>query len=368
MLNILISGVYIKPNKVGGVQSYLINLLKGFKQLEHDFKIDLIIRTEASKLFDFILDDRRFTIIPIEDTLLSINRVLWERIKLPQYINKTKPDVVFLPNYYVPSNIKIPVITTIHDLQFIKYPQYFSNVKRIWLNYSTRYCSVRSDHIVAISNFTKDDLQSHYLINKQKVSVIYNPIEIKDKEENFVILPSNYIMAVAQQYPHKNLKTLLKAFTLLPDNMHLVLVGQYDKATKQLQELVIEENTMSRIIFTGYVSDAELQYIYKNAELFVLPSLFEGFGMPLIEAMLNKIPVVTTNLTAIPEVTLGKARYVSNPLDHKELAYTIMEVLDNRLEWIPTDNTLEQLKTRYSPSNIAKQYYDLFLLINEEKA
>lgn len=360
-MKVLISAMYLVPGKVGGVQSYLVNLIRGFeKNTSDDITWYLLVREDAVNVFNFVSNNKRFCIIPIKEESIH-NRFIWETTKLPGFIKKINPDIVFFPNYFVPPGITKPSVTTVHDLQFIHFPRYFTIMKRLWLAFAYRYCLARSSAVVAISEYTKKDIEINYPFIGPKVKVIYNPVILSEaSQEPNINIPKRYILAVAHQYPHKNLDTLLKAARYLTPDVSIVFVGQYDKMTDKLKTLANDSEVVGRIIFTGYISEESLRHLYKNAEAFVLPSLFEGFGMPLVEALLSGIPVITTKLTAIPEITQGYARYVDNPLDSLELANAIAEVLNNRQKWLPNQQAIEQIRSTYDIKNIGEEYINLF--------
>jgi glycosyltransferase involved in cell wall biosynthesis len=180
-----------------------------------------------------------------------------------------------------------------------------------------------------------------------------------------------FILAVANHYQHKNLATLVKAFAKIHasfNQVKLVLVGQLPESLvgmrrdrcDDIRQLVKELGLESRVYITGYISDRELAWYYHHAYLFAFPSLFEGFGMPPVEAMGMGLPVLTTRCTAIPEVTMQRAVYVENPLDVDEWRDRLTDMLNHQDQYLPDQLLIQTIRQTYDPVAIAKKYVDLF--------
>jgi glycosyltransferase involved in cell wall biosynthesis len=176
-----------------------------------------------------------------------------------------------------------------------------------------------------------------------------------------------YVLSVSAQYPHKNLSTLLEAFALLRrrggfDNVTLVLVGQWSDKLIGIARTVDLKGEAARlelgdaVRFTGYVSDADVGDLYRGASAFVFPSLFEGFGMPAVEALGFGIPVLTTRRTAIPETTLGLATYLDDPLDTRAMADALATILERPDEHRPSKESVERIRETYAPERIGALY------------
>jgi glycosyltransferase involved in cell wall biosynthesis len=240
-------------------------------------------------------------------------------------------------------------------------------------------------HTVTISNFVGQDIKQSYR-SKCNVKVIYTPIlwdrldiqacnhqdiAINQIFQDNELVDQIFILAVANHYQHKNLATLVKAFARIPDSLNLVklvLVGQLPESLvgmrrdrcDDIRQLVKELDLEDRVYITGYISDRKLAWYYQHAALFACPSLFEGFGMPPVEALGMGLPVLTTRCTAIPEVTMNLAEYVQNPMDVDEWCDRLTEMLTNRDRYLPNHNTIKLIRQTYDPIAIAKKYVDLF--------
>jgi glycosyltransferase involved in cell wall biosynthesis len=211
--------------------------------------------------------------------------------------------------------------------------------------------------------------------------MIHNPISLDrfdSQSEQRITDGRPYIMCVAMDRPQKNLHTLIRAFDQIkdrfPDHL-LVMAGQLrrfrrDRREKSAEiaaemppteELVRHLGLQDRVIVSGFVSDAELGALYRGASVFVLPSLFEGFGMPAVESLALGTPTLVSDLPVLREVTLNGARYVTNPQSASELAAHIAEILNNVDSTRPSRELMNNLRTHYAPETIARQYYDLLV-------
>ncbi|HBA04103.1 MAG TPA: hypothetical protein DCW51_09230, partial [Clostridium sp.] len=276
-------------------------------------------------------------------------------------------NILFIPVYSKPllNHRKIKYITTIHDIQAMHYPQYFSAMKVLWLKFAWKRCCKTSHKIIAISNFVKQDIIDTFKIQEKKIQVIYNPIvknntngNFRDIEETFKINKKNYYYTVAQLLPHKNLETLLYVIKEIKEKEinvpnTLVISGVGGKDEGRLRLIIEELNLSNNIIITGFVTNEERDLLYKNAAVFLFPSIFEGFGMPPIEAMQLGVPVLTTKCSSIPEVTEGKANYVEDPFAVAQWVKKIREIVKEG------DSTNYSFQNYYL-ENVTKKYLQCF--------
>jgi len=240
--------------------------------------------------------------------------------------------LMFIPVYSKPliRNRGIKYVITIHDLQALHYPEYFSKIKNMWLKFSWKQCAKTADKIIAISNFVKNDIEKQLGVESNKVSVIYNPIIKAERKINFDyvsnkygIKSKEYFYTVSSLLPHKNLPVLLQMISKTKKNQidipsKLLISGVGGKSESEIKKMINELGISENIVLTGFISDEERDVLYENAKAFLFPSIFEGFGMPPIEALMLGTPVVTTKETSIPEVTQNKAIYVNNPFSVDE--------------------------------------------------
>jgi len=368
-MNIGIDLLWVKHKKVGGIESYIRNLLKGFQlYAPNDIEFTLFCAIDNHKTFDEFLTKGNIkkVICNVESNKVA-SRIIWENKNLNKYAKKHNIDLMFVPVYSKPlmKNRSMKYVITIHDLQALHYPQYFSKVKNMWLKFAWKQCAKTADKIIAISNFVKMDIEKRLGIESGKISVIYNPIVKTEREINFDNIASKYgieskeyFYTVSSLLPHKNLSVLLKMISKAKkDNINipakLVISGIGGKSEGEIKELINELEISENIILTGFVSDEERDALYKNAKAFLFPSIFEGFGMPPIEALMLGTPVVTTKETCIPEVTQNKAIYVDDPFS-----------VDEWIEKVTKATTIESVPIVfdcYTLENVSKAYIDMFV-------
>lgn len=366
-MRIAIDLLWVKPKKSGGIESYIRNLLDGFLEIKIDNKYILILAKDNEKTFSKYFIDERFEKIICNVNSENIDRrILFQNIKLNKILIKSNVDICFEPIYSKPilNNKNLKFITTIHDLQAIHYPKYFSKFKYYWMKFSWERSIKTSKKIIAISNFVKNDILSQYKINSNKVEVIYNPICIDknfinkaELEKKFNVKQYEYYYTVAQLLPHKNLETLIKVIKKIKDMeldipRKLLISGVNGKSSESLNNLINEYGLENEIFLTGYIDNEERNSLYMNCNAFLFSSIFEGFGMPPIEAMMLGSRVITTKCASLYEVTEGKAYYVNNPYEVDEWIKKIISIQNEERKEIKFKN--------YNKKNIAKNYLNVF--------
>ncbi|MEG2917998.1 MAG: glycosyltransferase family 1 protein [Clostridium sp.] len=366
--------LWVKPQKSGGIESYIRNLLNGFLKYEDD-KYEFILFTSINNNETFLpyLKSKKFSnILCNVDSSRVGKRIIWENLHLNHKCKENNIDILFVPVYSKPliNDAAIKYVTTIHDLQAMHYPMYFSWKKRMWLKFAWKKSSKTSDRIIAISNFVKNDIIDKFQIEEEKIKVIYNPIVKTVQtlgsnyiEEKYGLKAGSYFYTVAQLLPHKNIKTLLYVMSEiksshidLPNKLVISGVGGKDK--EELKSIIKTLNIEENIIITGFVSDEERDLLYENAKMFLFPSIFEGFGMPPIEAMELGTTVITTRCSCIPEVTEERAYYVEDPYDVNDWIENIMKAMKDK-------NKIKVTFPNYYLENITKEYLKCFTEVYE---
>lgn len=324
---------------------------------------------------------------------------LWTRIALPLalYTTRQKPDLFFSPTHYIPRFSPVKTIVTIFDLSFIHFPEMFKKQDLWQLKNWTKFSILNSNHIVTISNFSKKDImeqyKEQYKIDNKKITVTYPGydsdvfIPIKDKHKIEKIkekykVGNDYIIYIGTIQPRKNLVNLIEAFSTvinqgvyLPhlgnlSKLQLVIVGKttgpgrkgwkYEDILNRPSELGIE----NRVRFTGYLPKKELPLLLSGAAAFILPSLWEGFGIPVVEAMACGIPVIVSNVSSLPEV-VGKAGLFIDPYSLTEIEQAIRTILtDKKLHTKLSYASLAQAK-KFSWEKMAREVLKVFEEVNK---
>ncbi len=278
--------------------------------------------------------------MPTEDTFFKYQIVsgdfLWSQLFLPLNLYlKQKVDIFFSPAHYAPRFCPVPIVVTIHDLSYFYYPDEFLRKDLYQLKNWTKYSAEKARKIIAVSKNTKKDLMKYYHVPENKVEVIYNgfnnKLKIKNEKRKIKLKSKKYILYLGTIQPRKNLGTLIAAFQLMlkeKPEYSLIIAGKkgwlYEKIFDRVKALNLEE----KVIFTGYVNDEEKTELYENASIFVLPSLYEGFGIPLLEAMNFGCPLISSFTSSLPEIG-GDACLYFDPTKPIELKEKMKEMIEN---------------------------------------
>jgi glycosyltransferase involved in cell wall biosynthesis len=267
---------------------------------------------------------------------------------------------------------KIKSIVTMHDLIFKVYPDYYPTAQRWIYDWKFRYACENSDVIVAISEQTKQDILTYYHVPSEKIKVIYQtcgnlfqePIlqeNIEKARQNYD-LPSEYMLYVGSVIDRKNLLRIVQAMKNLPSDLDipLVVIGEGAAYLKKVKDFIHENGLNNRVIFISKVVYQQLPEIYAGASLFLYPSEYEGFGIPVIEALFTKTPVITSNCSCLPEAG-GKDSLLVNPTSVDDIADAIQKGLkDSTLREKMITNGYDYAVKNFSAEKVTKELFQLY--------
>lgn len=263
----------------------------------------------------------------------------WDQVTLPRALARDGITVFLSPYYKGPVRAPCPVVLTIHDLYFINYPGRHRPVYEAIVTRAARTYAARATAIISDSEYSKREIVTRLGVSSAKVSVIpvalggeFRPASLTAAARARYALTSPYVLYVGNFNPHKNIPRLIRGFALLPGPVRsrhaLVLAGGYGEGRPELARLAESLGLADRVIFSGRVDDADLPALYSEAAVYVTPSLEEGFGSTVLEAMACGAPVITSNRAALPEV-VGDAGLLFDAEQERELASVLARVLSD---------------------------------------
>jgi glycosyltransferase involved in cell wall biosynthesis len=318
-----------------GIGTYVRNLLRQLARQDQSSEYVLFCRPEDVAVAAQL--GPNFRAVPTTAPPYSVR----EQLDIPRLVRRERADLFHAPHYVLPPLVRCPSVVTIHDCIHLMFPQYLPN--RLAHAYAwafMRSAAQRSERILTVSEASKRDILRFFSVPEEKIQVTYNAID----ERFGVPPPDEEIVRVRERYqlfdqfllyagnirPHKNLERLIQAFRQLRqegfDHLKLLIIGDEISKYPTLRRTVHRCKLHKHVRFLGFVPDQTLAILYRLAAAFVFPSLYEGFGLPPLEAMASGTPVVTSNVSSLPEV-VGNAAVLVDPHDAAAIALGVRQVL-----------------------------------------
>jgi glycosyltransferase involved in cell wall biosynthesis len=263
-------------------------------------------------------------------------RILWEQFVQPVTARQSGVDLLHMLAYVSPLVATVPSVVTVHDLSFLRAPERFRPANRTYLSLLTGLSCQRARRIIAVSQHTKKDVMKVYGVPEEKIDVVYSGLDaafVRPAPEAIGRfreahgLPDKFILYLGTIEPRKNLSSLIRAYARVrPAGVKLVCAGGRGWMSEDVFQTVEELRLSRDVIFPGFVPDDDLPYWYSAAQVFVYPSAYEGFGLPVIEALACGVPTITTNASSLPEAA-GDAALLFPPDDSAALAEALARLL-----------------------------------------
>ena len=360
MIKVKMITIDVRMINASGIGVYIRNLLPRIIATSHDLPIYLLGNCNELNQYDWAANDH-VEIINCDKPIFSIASQLEVIKKIPR---DTK--LFWSPNFIIRIFSKGKVLATVHDVFHLAMPEYLSMPVRASAKILIEVLQHTADKIICVSHFSARELIRLTRIPEEKIQVIYNGVD----NSWFHVTPKGnpydkpYLLFVGNVKPHKNLSALLKAFSMLKDKIDhdLVVVGKREgflTPDNNLENAINNYNLHERVHFTGYIEDDLLKQYYVFADALVFTSLYEGFGLPPLEAMASGIPVITSNISSLPEIA-GDAAILINPLSVDEIADALIRVIeDNELRLTLVAKGIERAK-RFSWEDTAYKTLKLF--------
>jgi len=320
-----------------GIGTYIRNLLRHLARLDRESEFvllvgdgDLEIAAPLGPNFRAVLER-------------SPNYSIREQLQIPWALHRERPDVFHAPHYVLPFGVRCRSVVTIHDCIHLMFPQYLPNrMAYAYARMSIWNAARKSSRILTVSEASKRDILHFFDVPPSKIEVVHNAIDerfwnrpdegdVSRVRERYQ-LTSRFVLYVGNIKPHKNLVRLIEAFDLVRkrgiDDVKLLIIGDEISKLPALRRAVHSHKLHKEVRFLGYVRDETLAILYRLASAFAFPSLYEGFGLPALEAMASGTPVVTSNVSSLPEVAGGAAVLV-DPYNVEAIADGLLQVLSD---------------------------------------
>ena len=324
MARIGVNALYLIPGGVGGTEIYLRELLAALAEL--DQVNEYLVFTNLETQSDLVPKQANFQWKPqAVHARFRPGRILWEQIVLPIEAARYRLDVLFNPGFTAPVFATCRQITVFHDLQHKRHPEHFRWFDLPFWRMLLWAAAHRSHRLIAVSEATRSDLLHFYRIRKDRTAVIAHGVEPAfsrlDRSHT-----ESYLLCVSTLHPHKNLPRLIRAYGRKKRDFRLVLSGLRGFHAKPIERLIEEMGLRDAVQVAGWVPRQELYSLYEHARAFVYPSLFEGFGMPVLEAMAAGIPTACSDIPPLHEVAEDAALFF-NQLDEGSIETAIERVM-----------------------------------------
>jgi glycosyltransferase involved in cell wall biosynthesis len=314
------------PQKTG-VEHYAKQLILHLAQIDSQNTYVLFLRHKPEDWFFKLPKNFKIKVIPFP--------IFWTQLRLSWEMLFHPVDVLFIPASALPLIHPRKSVVTIHDVAWKYFPESFTGFMRRFLEWSTKFAVDSASKIIAVSESTKKDLIKFYGTDEKKIAVVHHGFEISEKSEEKKekrVVEDPYILFLSTLQPRKNLEGLIEAFSDLkkenPEIAHkLVVVGRPGWKFEKILESINKYKDI--VVYLGHVSDEERFSVLKQADLLVLPSFYEGFGMQILEAFEMNVPVATSNVSSMPEVA-GEAAVYFNPKRKDEIKNAIKTILLDR--------------------------------------
>jgi glycosyltransferase involved in cell wall biosynthesis len=334
-----LNALFLEPDRVGGTETYVRQLVPELARAAPDHAFVLYLAREAAATDWDLPGNVRIAATPVS-SVSRVQRLGWELTGLAVQARRDGVDLLHSLGTTSPLASPMPRVVTVHDLIYEHYPEAFPGVRTPVLRNLVPRMLRRATRVIADSEATRRDVVGLYGVDRELADVVHlgpgrPPIALSADEcrslRAAAAVEQPYVLSVATSQPHKNLRRLVEAFARVREvhpGSRLVLVGGAGQAQAELAVAATLYGVGDAVTFTGWIDDRTLDAVYAGAELFVYPSLCEGFGLPLLEAMQRGVPVLSSRATSLPEVGGDAVEYV-DARDVGELAAVLHRLLDD---------------------------------------
>lgn len=338
-MKIAINCAFFQPQG-GGIKEYIQNLVENLSKIDNENEYVLYVLEDYLEYAKENLRCR-FRIKPMpfkgKNVVNAIIRSAFEQFFWRREEKREKWDVFHSPFFHGPNLKKTPLILTVHDMRFFRFPKTYTFLRYQFLKYAVKKSIKRAAHVITISQFTKEEIVEAYGSPREKITVIHEAInsdhfseqQLADEEDRKIadkLSNGKFLLTVGHLEPRKNYNRLISAFEKMSsesaDKPYLVIVGKKGHNYDDTLRLI---NANDNILYLNFVSQPLLNWLYRNAEFFVFPSFYEGFGFPPLEAATHGTISAVSNLSSIPEIC-GDAAVYFNPFDENDITRQLCQL------------------------------------------
>lgn len=335
-MKIAVNARLLLPDRLDGIGRFTHETLQRITREHPEHEFVFIFDAKPNQQFNYGENVTALSIMPPARHPLLFP--LWFELSLPWLLRKIKPDLLLSPDGFLPLSSKLPSVAVIHDLNFEHYPEDLPVMVRRYYRFFFPKFAQKATRLATVSQYSKNDIATLYKIDPSKIDVVYNGSNEKfvplsaDKQQlikNKFTAGKEYFFFVGTLHPRKNLVNLFKAFDQYKvsdeKGIKLVIAGAKMWWTEEMEEACESMRYRNEVVFTGRVSDAELSGLMASALALTYVSYFEGFGIPIVEAFRCGTPVITSNVTSMPEVA-GDAALISDPFSVDSIANAMTQI------------------------------------------
>lgn len=357
-MKIALNLLYLIPGVVGGTETYARSLITALARLDEDHDYTLYVNRESADLDITPSDNFRRVVCPVV-AMQRAYRYGWEQFVLPIQLRQLSPDLVHSLGYVGPIASGRPQVVSVHDVNYLGHSGRQTPVGRRAFQFFVEKTVERASHVITISRFSRGEIMRHLGVPPEKVSVVYcaareaNTASTGLPEQSVEALrriTQPFMIAFSSLSAHKNIARLIAAFARISSEVphSLVLIGHMPEKSAEIRA-ELERTGDHRIHFTGFIPDDDVDALMKRASLFVFPSLYEGFGLPILDAQEAGIPIACSDVAALPEVA-GEGAILFDPLSIDDMAAKLKRAL--------LDPDLRETLTRKGKVNATKFSWD----------
>ncbi len=363
--HVVIDARVVVANQSHGIARYTDEFVRNLRNISTPFRFTLLV-TKNSPLLNQSWPEH------IQFQILKTSWISWlGQFELLWFLRRIKPDLFHSPSFIVPFLSNVPLVTTIHDLNHVVLSENYSIFHRLYYSVLLARKIKRAKAVITVSQFSQHEIINFFHTPREHVRVIHNGIsenfqnppmpnspEVRQILRKYE-LPEKYVLSIGNRKPHKNIARLVEAWCKSNVTLPLVLLSDFDPNLLKVAE---QHHKKHNLHFLRFIPNDVLPVIYAGAELFVYPSIYEGFGFPPLEAAACGVPVVVSNCSSLPEVMRDCALYI-DPSNTDEIARTLEQALIGNSEQEQRIQRGRQLAKSYSWSKAAEETHSVYMRV-----